>query len=140
MSLTDAELLVVDTDALSFVLKRDPVRGPRYSRHLNGRQIVIPFSVLAELRLWIEERALGVRRRAAITVFVQNSWVKYPDAALCDLWASIVAEANRRGRPIDIHDAWNAAVAIHLEAPLLTHNVRHYVGVPGLYVETEADP
>ena len=36
--------------------------------------------------------------------------------------------------------AWVAATAIYLDLPLVTHNARHYAGVPGLEVITEPDP
>ena len=132
-------IVVVDTDALSFVLKEDPVRGPRYEAHLVGRRVVLTFAVVAELRLWAEERGLGPRRRAAIDAYVRSSLVLYPDDRLCTVWAEVVAEARRNGRAIHSHDAWNAAFALFLRAPLVTHNTRHYAGVPSLVLLTEGD-
>jgi hypothetical protein len=36
--------VVGDTDVVSFLFNRDPVRGPRYSPHLVGRTLILPFS------------------------------------------------------------------------------------------------
>jgi hypothetical protein len=36
--------VVCDTDAASFVIKDDPLRGPRYRRHLDGRAVFLPFA------------------------------------------------------------------------------------------------
>jgi predicted nucleic acid-binding protein len=36
-------------------------------------------------------------------------------------------------------DAWIAATALYLNAPLVTHNAAHFRDVPGLHVITEPD-
>jgi hypothetical protein len=48
--------VVCDTDAGSFIVKDDPIRGARYLRHLQGHLVILPFPVLAELRLRAELR------------------------------------------------------------------------------------
>jgi len=40
--------------------------------------------------------------------------------------------ARRNGRRFETADAWIAATAILYDAPLITHNVSDYLGVPGL--------
>src|SRR3954454_13917302 len=110
MSVATAPASVVcDTDAASFVLKVDPIRGPRYLRHLQGRPVILPFSAVAELRLGAESRNWGAARRARMEQLIQGCTVYYPDDALCTLWAAMVADERRSGRPIAQHDAWVAA-------------------------------
>jgi predicted nucleic acid-binding protein len=46
--------------------------------------------------------------------------------------------ARRAGRRLETADAWIAATAVLYDAPLITHNARDYLGVPGLKVITEA--
>jgi predicted nucleic acid-binding protein len=46
--------------------------------------------------------------------------------------------ARRNGRPIVAADAWIAATALYLGAPLITHNKTDFVGVDGLAVISEA--
>jgi predicted nucleic acid-binding protein len=131
--------IVCDTDAASFVIKDDPIRGPRYLRHLHGRSVILPFPVLAELRLGAGLRNWGPARVARIDQFVGSCLVHYPDGLLCASWASVVAALRRAGRQIGIHDAWIATTALYLDAPLLTHNAAHYRDVPGLHLLTEPD-
>ena len=62
-SATPNGFVVVDSDVASFIFKRDPIRAIRYHRHLQGRRMVLPFSVVAELLFWAEknhwERLIG---------------------------------------------------------------------------------
>jgi predicted nucleic acid-binding protein len=136
---TPPQRVVCDTDAASFVVKDDPVRGPRYLRHLQGQSVVLPFSVLAELRLGAELRNWGAARRTRMEQFVQSCVVHYPDDQLCTLWAVVVAALRRAGRQIAPQDAWVAASALYLDARLVTHNANHYQHVPDLRVVTEPD-
>ena len=131
--------VVCDTDAASFVVKVDPIRGPRYLGHLQGRIVVLSFATVAELRLGADIRAWGAVRRARLEEFIARSTVYYPDDALCTLWASLVAIQRRKGRPIEQHDAWVAATALYLGVPLVTHNAGHYGDVADLQVLTEPD-
>jgi predicted nucleic acid-binding protein len=45
--------------------------------------------------------------------------------------------ARRAGRRLETADAWIAATAALYAAPLITHNVGDYLGVPGLKLITE---
>jgi tRNA(fMet)-specific endonuclease VapC len=47
-------------------------------------------------------------------------------------------EARRQGRPLQAADAWIAATALIQDIPLVTHNRRHYDGIRGLTVLSEA--
>src|SRR4051812_42577183 len=104
-------LLVTDTDAASFVLKRDPVRRPRYLRHVKGQSIVVPFSVVAELWQWAELHEWGERRRTELDEFLRRCRIEYPNEALCRLWAELHVAARPAGVRIEHHDCWVAATA-----------------------------
>jgi tRNA(fMet)-specific endonuclease VapC len=131
--------VVCDTDAASFAVKDDPIRGPRYLRHLEERIVIMPFCVLAELRLGAEVRNWGSGRRARMEQFIQSCRVYHPNDRVCALWASTVAALRRAGRQISPHDAWIAVTALYLGAPLVTHNAQHYLGIPDLQILTEPD-
>jgi tRNA(fMet)-specific endonuclease VapC len=131
--------VVCDTDVASFVVKDDPLRGPRYLRHLQGQSMVLPFCVLGELRLGAELRNWGTARRTRLEQFVRSCVVHYPDDRMCTLWAVLVAALRRLGRQMGPQDAWVAASALYLDAPLVTHNAAHYRDVPDLQVVTEPD-
>jgi tRNA(fMet)-specific endonuclease VapC len=60
---------------------------------------------------------------------MQGFDVTYADNDLCTVWARIRADARAAGRPISPQDAWIAATALTLDAPLATNNRRDYVHV-----------
>jgi predicted nucleic acid-binding protein len=53
------------------------------------------------------------------------------------LWAELSAHRRQTGRPIECGDAWIAATALRHGAPLITHNRKHFEGIPGLMVISE---
>jgi tRNA(fMet)-specific endonuclease VapC len=130
-------ILVVDTDVVSFLFKRD-TRAELYRRHLEGQRPVISAQTLAEPRHWPEFRNWGERRRRELDDFLQNYPVIYPNEEICGIWGEITAWAALAGKPLPGIDAWHAATALYLDVPLVTHNPSHYQGVPELTVVTEA--
>jgi predicted nucleic acid-binding protein len=131
--------VVCDTDAASFVVKDDPLRGPRYRSHLDGRAVFLPFCVVAELRFGSDVRNWSASRKARMDEFIRHCTVYYPDDRMCSLWAQVVASLRRVGRQIAPHDGWIAVTALYLDAPPVTHNAVHYQSVPGLQIITEPD-
>ena len=127
-----AETYVVDTDVLSYLLKRD-TRVQAYLPYLTNTVIIISFVSLAELERWALER-----KRAGLRRFLDGLVTRPVDRALCETWASITVEACRNGRPIGHADAWVAATARLDGLPLVTNNARDYAGVGGLTVLTES--
>lgn len=130
---------VVDSDIVSFQFKRD-TRARLYRRHLFGHLGVISFMTLAELDEWAELRRWGQRRREQLERHVSPFVIYYADRALCQRWAEVRAQARRKGRRIDVADAWIAATALTLGVPLVTHNPADYAGVDGLTILTESPP
>ena len=45
-----------------------------------------------------------------------------------------MAQAKAAGRRIESADAWIAATALLYDVPLVTHNRKDYLGVPGLKI------
>ena len=64
--------------------------------------------------------------------------VRPSTAALCRKWAEVSDQADRKGRPIACADAWHAATALVVEAPLVTHNARDFLSIEGLRVISES--
>ncbi|MBA2446392.1 MAG: type II toxin-antitoxin system VapC family toxin [Chloroflexi bacterium] len=128
--------VVVDTDVVSFLLKRDS-RAELYRPHLTDRMLVISFMTVAELDRWVLARNWGERRRTALEQHLRN-FVVYPfDRALCRVWAEVTVGVSRRGRQIGWADAWIAATALLHGIPLITHNAKDYRGVDRLVVVSE---
>jgi predicted nucleic acid-binding protein len=130
--------LVVDTDVVSCLLRPRDSRAPLYRPHLRGVVAIISFQTLAELHRWALERNWGAARQAALARHLQQFAVQPWDPALCIKWAEVRVQCKRIGNPIDAADAWQAATALYLDLPLLTHNRRHYARVPGLQIISHA--
>ena len=58
------------------------------------------------------------------------------DEAVCALWARVRYDRDKTGRPIAVADAWIAATALYLDAPLVTHNARDFDQIKNLEVYT----
>jgi tRNA(fMet)-specific endonuclease VapC len=129
--------VVVDTDVLSYVFKSD-TRAGAYQPHLAGQTLVVSFMAVAELDRWSLARNWGAARRARLEQALRRFAICYANRDLCRLWADATESARRNGHAIPCADAWTAAVALMLDAPLITHNARDYRGVEGLRLVTES--
>ena len=131
--------LVVDTDVVSFIFNRHSLSVP-YLDILAGNELVISFMTLAELRLGILRANWGPRRREQFEQYLDRYGLHFPDEALCVAWARVTLHARSSGRVISPQDAWIAATALALAAPLVTHNARDFEGMPGLLIQTAYVP
>ena len=52
--------------------------------------------------------------------------VLHSDSLLCSAWAEVRNESGRKGRQMSSADAWIAAPALVLSAPLMTNNPKDY--------------
>jgi tRNA(fMet)-specific endonuclease VapC len=131
--------VVVDTDVVSYLFKGD-TRAAGYEPHLIGRTPVISFMTVAELDAWAAQRNWGQPARERLEQSLSRYTIHFSDRRLCTLWATVTTAARRAGHPIGVADAWIAATALLLSAPLVTHNPSDYAGVPGLTILTDANP
>jgi tRNA(fMet)-specific endonuclease VapC len=131
------DAVVVDTDVLSYSFKED-TKAKVYEQHLAGRVGLASFTTVAELRQWALLRNWGDSRRRKMESFISQFTIVHSDDQLCSTWATVRKNAVLAGRPIDVADAWVAATAILYRVPLVTHNKRHFAGVAGLTVLSEA--
>lgn len=60
--------------------------------------------------------------------------VRHSDRDLCVRWAEITSAMRRKGLVIDTADAWIAATALALDAPLVTHNPADFMAVERLKI------
>ena len=127
------KLLVVDTDVASYIFKWHPLAS-QYVELLRGNDPIISFMTLAEMRFGALEARWGLRRRNLLERYLVDFPVCYPDQKLCTLWAEVKHESNRKGTPISSQDAWIAATALYLDAPLVTNNSKDYAHLRNLKV------
>jgi tRNA(fMet)-specific endonuclease VapC len=129
------KLLIVDTDVVSYIFKWHPLAA-RYLDLLRGNNAFISFMTLAEMRFGALEAHWGLRKRNLLERFLSEFPVYYPDEGLCTLWAEVRHESNRKGKSISSQDAWIAATALHLGAPLVTNDARDYEHLKNLEIYT----
>lgn len=126
--------LLLDTNIISFAIK-DDTRRLLYEPHVMGNRTFLCFVTVAELYRWAISKRWGQRRIDALHEEVRRHAVLPFDDALAWAWARV---RSIKGRPVDPSDAWIAAAAIRYDLPLVTHNRRHFEGIEGLRVISEA--
>jgi len=131
------ERVVVDTDVISYVFKGHS-RAADYASALDGKQIVISFMTVAELKRWAIKRRWGVERLAKLDQQLRQLIVYPVDLDLCQKWAEVMMAAERIGRPMSSQDAWIAATALQENLPLVTNNAKDFDGISGLTVISRA--
>ena len=132
--------VVVDTDAWSrLFIARDTTddRGHEWRSDLLGATVVIAIQTraellgAAELAGWDRRRFHQLRRQLA-----QTPTVPVLDA-VCEAWATLRTACRRQNHPLgdqaQVAQAWVAATAISLGAPLLAGDPI-FVDTPGLSV------
>ncbi len=92
---------------------------------------------VAELERWSLERNWGPDRRQRLDTYLGRFTIQPSNRALCQLWARVIVQARRQGRPIQPADAWIAATALLHDIPLVSHNRQDYAGVGNLIVISE---
>jgi predicted nucleic acid-binding protein len=126
--------VVVDTDVISFCFRND-TRFSNYATAIAGKQLVMSFMTLAELRLWQELRNWSAKRRDNFFIELDKHYLVYPvDRNLCFMWAELKALSIQQGRVLQTADAWVAATARVLDVPLVTHNKKDFEYLPGITV------
>jgi tRNA(fMet)-specific endonuclease VapC len=123
--------IVVDTDVASYIFNWHSL-AESFVRALRGSQLILSFMSIAELRSGAISARWGAHRRLQLDQFIQAFEVAYADDNLCTIWARVRAEGRAAGRPISSQDAWIAATALALDAPVATNNRRDYQQVRGL--------
>lgn len=61
-----------------------------------------------------------------LEAYLADFSVLHSDSPLCSTWATVRNESMRKGRQMSSADAWIAATALILSAPLVTNNPKDY--------------
>lgn len=133
-----AAKVLVDTNVVSYVMKGDPL-GKAYARHLQGKLLAISFITVGEMYYGAEKRGWGQKRRSQLESTLRNFVVVPYDHEIAQCYGIIVAERERKGRPISFNDAWIAACAVKHGVALVTHNTKDFEEINGLSVVSEAN-
>ena len=124
-------ILLIDTDILSFTLKGDS-RANQYASHLQGNRLAISLMTVAELYQWAAIHNWGERRISQLDTTLRDFLILPIDIQLCRVWGKVRAECRAGGTPISPQDAWIAASALYYDIDMITHNVADFKSVSGL--------
>jgi tRNA(fMet)-specific endonuclease VapC len=124
-------LLLIETDIASFIFKGGDYADP-YLPLLSGQELALSFMTVAELFQWAISRQWGDRRLSLLEQYLSNYLVIPVDQLLCREWARVRSDRQSAGRPISPQDAWIAATALRHDLPLVTHNIKDFVGISNL--------
>jgi tRNA(fMet)-specific endonuclease VapC len=117
--------VVVDTDVASYIFNWHP-SAQRCVDALRGSEWILSFMTVAEMRMGAITAGWGIRRRTLLEQFIERFGVVYADDNLCTRWAALRADARAAGRSLSPQDAWIAATALGLDAPLASNNRRDF--------------
>jgi predicted nucleic acid-binding protein len=127
-------VLLLDTNVVSILFKRNHSLRHACLDAVAGRQLVISFMTRAELMLWPIANNWGESRRAALSQHIALYTTLHPDEWTCAIWAEVVDRCRRAGQPIQTGDAWIASAARQWGVPLVTADFRDYAAIEGLNI------
>lgn len=132
-------LVVVDTCVVSYLYSGVPL-ADRYRARIGEHDKAISFMTFAELYYGTLKRDWSHARRDALLAHVERDYTVLPfDPRLCAQWAEVRDQTRRVGQQIRVADSWIAATALLYDAPLVTHNRKHFeVLEPELTVISES--
>jgi tRNA(fMet)-specific endonuclease VapC len=123
--------IVVDTDVASYIFNWHS-SAKHYVDALRGAQLILCFMSIAEMRMGAIAAGWGARKRTLLEQFIAGFGAVYADDPLCTRWAQLRADARASGRALSPQDAWIAAAALGLGAPLATNNRADFLHIPAL--------
>jgi predicted nucleic acid-binding protein len=112
---------VLDTSIASLLLNKSPALIP-YTPYFDNALLAISFQTVAEMRFGALKAQWAELSRQGLEQFMQRFAIVGYDDRLASSWAEIMHDAAKVGRRLEAGDAWIAATAKYLRAPLLTHD------------------
>ena len=111
-----------------------------YEKHVVGKLRAISFVTVGELLSGAQLRGWGARNIAKLENAIKHVVIVPYDLDVCRAYARLIGLKTTDGtvREIAANDRWIAACAIRHDVPLITNNRRHFEGLPGLKLITEA--
>ena len=129
-------IYLLDTNALSDLMRRDPRLEARLDALAAGDDVVICSIVRGEVGFGIARMPAG-RRRADLEQRRRELLPLFPcepvSESAADYYASVKLAQQQRGASLDENDLWIAATALALNAVLVTRDT-DFSNVPGLRV------
>ena len=129
-------MIILDTNVLSALMQQHPeIAVVEWLDRQSAQSIWITCITLFEAHLGIALLPKGKRRQALEVAFTQlmdtdleNRVLDFDSNAAAEA-ASLAAQRQRAGRPVDMRDTQIAGIALARRATLATRNVKHFQGL-----------
>jgi toxin FitB len=126
-------VIILDTNVISALMRREPDTAiVAWLDRQPADSVWIAAITLFETRLGLALLAKGRRRQTLEAAFgrlltedLENRVLDFDAAAAIEA-ASLAAERQKAGRPVDMRDTQIAGIALARRATLATGNVRHF--------------
>jgi predicted nucleic acid-binding protein len=105
---------------------------------IRGSELIVSFMTVAEMRQGAVDANWGQRKLDLLEAYLADFSVLNSDNLLCSTWAQVRNESRRKGHQMSAADAWIAASALVLSAPLVTNNPEDYRHLGSLQLVTAA--
>jgi predicted nucleic acid-binding protein len=112
-----------------------------YRPYVEGRSVAISFVTVGELYVLAVRNKWGRKRTLDLEAHLGSSVVVPYDVDICKAYARLKTHLRTplgSARVIESNDLWIATCAVRHGIPLVTHNRRHFEGIPGLTIISEA--
>jgi tRNA(fMet)-specific endonuclease VapC len=133
-----SDVLMLDTDTASYVIKGSARALDSYLRAHDGWQVCISAVTRAELRFGALRNATNKHLAAEVEAFLSGIHALSWDDVAADQFAEVRFNLERVGTPIGPMDTMIAAHAKSLGAILVTNNTKHFRLVKGLKLQNWA--
>jgi predicted nucleic acid-binding protein len=133
--------VLLDTDVFSILLRENDMRASLYRPHVQGRIAVVSYVTIGELYFWGERRKWGDKRLRLLEEAIRATTVVRYDLEVCKTYAHLkpsLKNPSGSQRTIGDNDLWIASCAVRHDITLVTHNRRHFEGIPHLRIISEA--
>lgn len=134
------ESVLLDTDVFSYLLKKNDRRGDPYRAHVRGKTVAVSFVTVGELYFGAQKKGWGQPKLSELETRLRSVVIVPFDLEICRAYAAVSCLKTEGGtdRAIAANDRWIAACAIRHGLPLVSNNRRHFDGIPGLTLISEA--
>jgi toxin FitB len=134
--------LLLDTNVLSELMRPWPDASVLawFASQRTQTKFMIASVTQAEILLGIALLPAGKKRTSLATLAQEMFSQEFHGLTLpfdehsAPLYATFVSGRSRMGQPIAVEDAQIAAVATHHSLPLVTHNTKDFLNLPGLTI------
>lgn len=132
-----AEAVLVDTDVYSYLMNGTGYAA-LYKPHVEGKLIAISFVTVGELYFGAYRKNWGADRIANLKDRLRSVTIVPYDEMVCTTYAEIKTAVRSIGKTVADNDLWIAACAVRHSIPLVSNNFKHFNGIPGLVLRSEA--